>query len=219
MIAAVRVLTLVGLVSSLALLAATPLLGQQPGPVVTPTPETLAEPGASPEQAVADGPVSPGGAFLRSAIVPGWGHVATESYARGGFYATAQAASLWMLWQTMDRRALASEHRALERELVAARIQARGISSPDSIQIEVDRDPSVQNREALVESRDQQVEDWAALSIFLVLLGGADAFVAAHLSDYPDPLTFRALPVGADGVEIQVSLPLNRVPLPGLWGR
>jgi hypothetical protein len=119
----------------------------------------------------------------------------------------------------MDRRAQASEYRALERQLVAARIKAGGGSSPESIQTEVDRDPSVQNREALVEARDQQVEDWTALSIFLVLLGGVDAFVAAHLSDYPEPLTLRVLPVGADGVEIQVSLPMNRLPIPGLWGR
>jgi hypothetical protein len=216
---AFRVLLLLGLQYSLSLLATSSLLGQQPEPAAGPIPEMVSGPEDPSGQAVVDGYISPGGAFLRSVIVPGWGHVATGSYVRGGFYVAVQTASLWGLWQTMDRRAQASEYRALERQLVAARIKAGGGSSPESIQTEVDRDPSVQNREALVEARDQQVEDWTALSIFLVLLGGVDAFVAAHLSDYPEPLTLRVLPVGADGVEIQVSLPMNRLPIPGLWGR
>lgn len=191
------------------------LVAQQPDPDPGATPLVALPEALTPEPP--ETTTSPGGAFLRSVLVPGWGHVATESYARAGFYVTAQSATLWMLWQTLDRRALASESRALERQLVAKRIESGGLSNPDSIQIEVGRDPAVQQREALVESRDQQVEDWSALSIFLVLIGAVDAYVAAHLAEYPDPLTFRVLPVGRDRAEIQMSIPLNRIPLPGLW--
>ena len=170
----------------------------QPGPTIQPV--LVQETGA--------GVVSPGGAFLRSVLVPGWGHVATESYARGGFYVAAQSGSLWMLWQTLKRRSEAAEYVRLERAVSAARFEAAGMSNPDSILIAVDGDPAVQNREALVDARSQQVEDWSALSIFLVLLGAADAFVAAHLRDFPEPLSLQVLPQGTDRAEIRISLPL-----------
>ena len=162
-------------------------------------------------QDVSEPVITPGGAFLRSMLVPGWGHVATEAYARGGFYVAAQAGSLWMLLQTLGRRAESEAFRDLERNLVTARLQAEGLSDPTELIQEVDRDPSVLSREALVEARDGQVEDWAALSIFLVLLGATDAFVAAHLADYPEPLTLQVLPLGLGRAEFRFSIPTTRV--------
>ena len=153
--------------------------------------------------------ISPGGAFLRSALVPGWGHVATQAYGRGGFYVAVQTGSLWMLLQTLSRRAEAREFRALEGSLAEARLIAGGTTDPDSLMIAVDADPLVQGAEALVVARDQQVEDWSAISIFLALLGGTDAFVAAHLADYPEPLTFRAVPVGGGRTELRLSIPVG----------
>ena len=61
--------------------------------------------------------------------------------------------------------------------------------------------------EGLVQSREQQFEDWLALGIFTVLLSGADALVSSHLQDFPQ---VSAAPVGATGrMEVRVTLPLG----------
>ncbi len=169
------------------------------------------------EQAAQEGVITPGGAFLRSVLVPGWGHVATQAYGRAGFYVAAQTGSSWMLLQTLNRRAEATAFVDIERELAETRFIASGISDPDSIQLAVDDDPAVQGREALVGARDQQVEDWTALTIFLALLGATDAFVAAHLADYPEPLNYQVLPLGGGRTEVRFSIPIRNLPMP--WRR
>lgn len=156
-------------------------------------------------------PISPGGAFLRSALVPGWGHVAVGSYGRAGFYVTVQGGSAWMLLQTLSRRREAKTFLREERELARARLEASGVA-PEELDAAVDADPLVEDRKALLDSRNQQVEDWSALSIFLVLLGGADAFVAAHLSEYPEPLSIQVQPSERGGVELRLSVPLGGAP-------
>jgi hypothetical protein len=152
--------------------------------------------------------ISPGGAFFRSALVPGWGHVATGAYGRAGFYVAAEGASAWMLLQTLTRRREAKTFLREERQLARARLEASGVTDPQELDDGVDNDPLVQDRQTLLDSRNQQVEDWQALSIFLVLLGGADAFVAAHLADYPEPLSIQVQPNAAGAIELRLSLPL-----------
>ncbi len=49
----------------------------------------------------------------------------------------------------------------------------------------------------------QEVQDWLVLWIFNHLFAGAEAYVSAHLQDFPGELKVRALPNG-----IGVSLPL-----------
>lgn len=172
--------------------------------------------------------VTPGGAFLRSTLFPGWGHAATNSYGRAGFYVATQAGSLWMLVQTVAR------HSAAERALgIAKRVaRERAIASidavprppddsddqaawdayleyEDAIDFAVEADPEVEERSARMESRDQQIEDWAAMSIFLVLLGATDAFVAAHLADYPEPLALGVGPGRFGGAELSFSVPVG----------
>ena len=181
----------------------------------TPTIEDPADlsPDQAPAQDVATG-ITPGGAFLRSLLVPGWGHVATDAYARAGFYVTAQSASLWMLLQTIERRGDARDFLELERDLVRARLQASGPVPPDSIaslNAAIEADPEVEKRQELVDARDNQVEDWSALSIFLVLLGATDAFVAAHLADFPEPLSFDVIPRGS-GAELRFTVPIGASP-------
>jgi hypothetical protein len=52
-------------------------------------------------------------------------------------------------------------------------------------------------------SKRQQVQDWVVLWVFNHLFSGAEAFVSAHLQDFPKELKVRAFPGG-----IGVSLPL-----------
>jgi len=50
----------------------------------------------------------------------------------------------------------------------------------------------------------QQVQDWVVLWIFNHLFAGADAFVSAHLQDFPKGLKLR---VGPGGVSVSVPVP------------
>ena len=52
-------------------------------------------------------------------------------------------------------------------------------------------------------AKRQEVQDWLVLWIFNHLFAGADAFVSAHLTDFPRELEVRALPHG-----VGISLPV-----------
>jgi len=179
--------------------------------------QTLPGPAASPAQSefaeVADtDAITPRGAMIRSMILPGWGHVATESFGRGTFYVAAQGGSYLMLWQSLQRKREAQSFGRRERALAAERFRISGVPA-DSIAVAVDQDPAVRGWEGLASSRGEQVEDWVALSIFLTLLGAADAYVAAHLMDYPAPLTFQVVPRGAgQGVDLGFRVPTGTRP-------
>lgn len=54
-------------------------------------------------------------------------------------------------------------------------------------------------------SKRQEVQDWAVLWVFNHLFSGAEAFVSAHLIDFPKDLKLQALPGG-----VGVSIPLGR---------
>jgi len=58
-----------------------------------------------------------------------------------------------------------------------------------------------------VSSKRQEVQDWAVLWVFNHLFSGAEAFVSAHLIDFPKDLKLQAVPGG-----IGVSMPLGRGP-------
>ncbi len=154
--------------------------------------------------------VSPRGAFLRSVLVPGWGHAAAGSYTRGGFYLVGQGMTTWMLFKSNARLDQARRQALVTEREAEARIVAGGATDPDSISALLDGDEAVLGARDLVGLRSQQWEDWLALGIFLVILGGADAFVSTHLADFPLPLTVET---GAEGiVEIGVSVPVGGRP-------
>jgi hypothetical protein len=56
-----------------------------------------------------------------------------------------------------------------------------------------------------VAPKRQQVQDWLVLWIFNHLFAGAEAFVSAHLQDFPKDLKLQAVPGG-----IGLSLPVPR---------
>jgi hypothetical protein len=58
-----------------------------------------------------------------------------------------------------------------------------------------------------LEDKRQQREDWAAILVFNHLMSGLEAYVSAHLYDFPGDLEMRALPGGGRG--IGVTLPLG----------
>lgn len=167
----------------------------------------------TPSQEPADtaGPsVSPGGAFLRSLVVPGWGHAAVGSYTRAGFYFTTSAATGWMLFKTARSLDAAQTRRDLLEAEGRARLETQGVADPDSLAALLDEDPRIGSVRGLVEARSQQMEDWTAFGIFWLLLNGADAFVSAHLSGFPEPVEIDVRSGGPDGrSELRISVPLG----------
>ena len=164
---------------------------------------------------------SPGGAFLRSVLVPGWGQAAYGAYFRGGIYFGAEAGSWFMLLKT---RAKLGEARNLERwrvrvardsalAMIAANdsLAAHYAERPDeleaAVRLAVEDDAGVVSIRNLVDARKEQREDWLVLTLFWMLASGIDAFVNAHLSDFPARVNAQPRPDG--GVDLGITLPIG----------
>jgi hypothetical protein len=150
-------------------------------------------------------PPSPGGAFLRSLAIPGWGQAASGSPNRGAFYFTLESTSMWMILKTSKMLGSARNVVALRELEAELRLMSEGVD-PSDIPAQVDSDPAVLDARRLEESRAQQREDWFAVALFFLFLGGADAFVAAHLADFPEPLEVQMRALPDMGVEVGFSL-------------
>ena len=174
----------VGLALALWLAPAASVLAQDPG-AAPPPPEA----GAAPSDTVnARRSYNAGGAFLRSLLVPGWGQAAVGSPNRGGFYFAVEGISAWMILKTSRIQGDAERILDLRRAEAEARIVAEGETDPFRIERLVEDDEVVEEATELFELRTQQKEDWIAFALFMLFLGGADAFVAAHLADFPEAL-------------------------------
>lgn len=99
-------------------------------------------------------PISAGGAFLRSLVIPGWAQAELGAETRGAFYFLAESFSLFMVARTQLRL----EH--------AMRTEPK--DSP------------------LIDSRQQQKEDWIALAVFWAFFSAADGWISVHLFGFDD---------------------------------
>jgi hypothetical protein len=151
---------------------------------------------------------SPLGAFLRAIAVPSWGHASIGSYQRGAFYLAAEGGTAWMLWKTSARRSSAREILSARETVVRAELISEGVPE-EELEAAVEADPRVVNAQTLVEAREGQFEDWLAMGIFLVLLSGADAFVSAHLQDFPETLNVEVGTTPGGGVSVGARIPLG----------
>jgi hypothetical protein len=97
---------------------------------------------------------------------------------------------------------------AFYRSLAQDTMLARILSDPDSFQQRVDDAETIVDIRNLIGSREEQRQDWIAYTLFVTLASGVDAFVAAHLADFPATITTRTAPDG--GMRIQVGVPLPR---------
>jgi len=151
--------------------------------------------------------LSPAGAFLRGAVIPGWGHAASGSMTRGAFYFGFEVLTGWMVFKTARRLRVAREQVAVWEERVTAQLERQGVTDPDEVETELGRNEQVASLRGLVDAREEQREDWVAVGIFALLMSGVDAFVSAHLQDFPDPLTVEGDPGGT--VELTIRVPLG----------
>lgn len=190
------------LVALVVLLAAPFAAASQVAPVgpVAPTPEVAPSPLG----------ISPGRAFLRALLIPGWGHAAIGSYGRGGFYFTAQAATVYTALRARRRIGEAQDRVRFQEQNIRAQLAAEGITDAEAIQTRLDEDGTLGDLNNLLDSRQEQQEDLVALSLFLILISGVDAYVSAHLARFPEPLDVGVTPTETGGVEVGVSIPIGR---------
>jgi hypothetical protein len=165
------------------------------------------------EQPVAQMPlrplgVSPTGAFLRSALVPGWGHAAIGAYGRGGFYIALESVTAYTFLRTRRRLSEARERAAFREGTVRADLAREGITEPQEIEDRLSEDETLNSFQDLVDSREGQQEDLVAFGLFLIFLSGADAYVSAHLARFPAPIELQVSPVGSGRAEVAISIPL-----------
>jgi len=187
-------------------LAPNPTNGQIPDSVqVAAGPRAAPDTVSQPTDSI--GQITPGGAFLRSTLVPGWGHTKVGAHGRGAFYFTVEAVNAFVFLKTRSRLSKAKDRRALWESVVTARLQAQGVEDPEELETSLAEDPMVEDLRGLEEARSEQLEDWMALGIFFLFLGGADAFVSAHLASFPAPVEIEATPAG--GLEIGFSVPVG----------
>ena len=151
--------------------------------------------------------VTPRGAFIRSALIPGWGHARAGAFGRGAFYVGVESVTAFMIFKTQTRVGRARDRRVLMEEVVTARLVAAGQTGLTAIEAALADDPVVEDLRSLEDVRSEQLEDWIALGIFFLMLGGADAYVSAHLADAPAALEIGGAPGG--GVGVGVSIPVN----------
>lgn len=163
--------------------------------------------------------ITPRSALIRSLIVPGWGQASTGSYLRGGVYFATQMGSWFMLLKTMARL---GEARSIERQRVAnvrreLLIQAqqdtalqRRYEDPEQLAADIAEDERVVHVRKLIGAREEQREDWIAQVIFWTFASAVDAFVGAHLADFPAGIA--AEPREGGGVELRLSVPAGGKP-------
>jgi len=144
----------VGLGILLVALAACPLLAQDTIPQSTP--DSLRR-------------IKPISAFLRSALIPGWGQAVTHRWVTGAAFVAWEGTCIMMMKKAQGEldhiRAVGANHATGKR---------------------------------------QEKEDWLTLLVFNHLFSGAEAFVSAHLQDFPEDLHFRVSP---HGVSVSFALP------------
>jgi hypothetical protein len=115
-----------------------------------------------------------------------------------------------MLVRTRTRLADARRLRDVREDVVRTLLEIRGVTDPVEIEAALADDERVAQARGLIEARQQQFEDWMALGIFMVLLSGADAFVSAHLQDFPSPVQLEVRSGVDGGVEVGARVPLPR---------
>jgi hypothetical protein len=190
-------------------------------PARPPADTARAEPPFSPADTVAAAlsgrTLTPGRAFVRSLLVPGWGQFSQGAKVRGSVYASLQGASAFMLVKTQlkinDARDQVETLRGLAIDSMRADAAERQdtalirkLADPDTARIRADSTAAVADKQSLTDARKRQREDWIAQAIFFTLASGVDAFVGAHLSDFPG--TVSAQPLRHGGVRIDWSVPL-----------
>ena len=159
---------------------------------------------------------TPRAAFIRGMLVPGWGHAYLGENRRATVYASLQGASWFMLVKTAlklgdirerDESLTDLAQDSLADAMAADTALARQLTAdPDAYEAALLTYPGLQNARNLVSSREQQRQDWIVYTAVFTFIAAVDAYVTAHLKDFPADLSTSRASDG--GVSIGVSLPV-----------
>lgn len=127
-------------------------------------------------------PLSPGRAFLMSALFPGLAQSRLEKATSGAFFAGIEMAAIAML------RRSANDVREVRRQGTDT-IPGNFSVAPGTGALTPSGALPPRFEASMERSRKLHVEDWTAALVFNHLIAGADAFVAAQLWDVPTQVT------------------------------
>lgn len=134
--------------------------------------------------------LTPGGAFLRSAILPGWGQLAQGERVTAVLFGLFEAVTVSQTVRAYSQVSSARDSLARLPRPSQVSAAARSQALTDSVA-----------QDSVVRSATRSREDWLVLLVFNHLLSGLESFIAAHLGDFPSDLRIRVTPrgVGAYG--------------------
>jgi hypothetical protein len=159
---------------------------------------------------------SPRNAFLRAMVVPGWGHFGIGEYRRGAVYLGIQATSWAMLAKSINRldeaRDMAGMLERAGRDSLALAMAAdtalaRELSDPLRYERELAEYPGLQGFRDLANARRRHRQDWIVYTTVFTFAAAIDAYVTAHLKDFPEGITVA--PAADGGVRLGLQLPLG----------
>jgi TM2 domain-containing membrane protein YozV len=190
-------------------ISAVPVAAQHEAPPDTLTPVVAPIPPEGP---------APRGAFLRALVVPGWGHFYMGENRRGIIYASLQGTSWFMLGKTIGRLGDAREE---ERGIAALAIDSLATAmsqdtalarrlgeDPDAYERALETYPGLTGMRGLVTARERHRQDWIVYTLVLTFASAIDAYVTAHLADFPAEVT--ASRSADNGVSVGVRVPVGR---------
>lgn len=161
--------------------------------------------------------ISPRAAFIRSMLIPGWGQFSVGAEKRAVVFIGLQSASWFMLIKTLkkigDARDIESERIGFVSDTLHALMardtaQARLLGDPIEFQRRIDEDTTVTGIRNVLNARKEQRQDWVTFTIFITMASAADAFVAAHLADFPGRISAEPRANGA--LQFKMTMPAPR---------
>lgn len=159
----------------------------------------------------------PRNAFTKALLVPGWGHFSLGETRRGLVYVGLQGTSWAMLTKTIhglnevrnvDRSLTALATDSLAVAMAADTALARELESPAAYEAALLTYPGLQDARALARSRQRHRQDWIVYTVVFTFAAAVDAYVTAHLSDFPAEITGGRST--DNGVSVGVRLPAGR---------
>ncbi len=164
---------------------------------------------------------SPAGALVRSFVLPGWGQLHVGSSGRGLVYLAVHGVDTYMLVKTFRRLSDTRERRddaisaardSIEMVALTDTVLQRVLEeNPDTLDALAAADPEAARLTRLSSARREQREDWMVWAGFWMVASGIDAFVAAHLADFPAEVDVQ--PVRRSGeslLQLGLRVPVGR---------
>jgi hypothetical protein len=110
----------------------------------------------------------------------------------------------------IESRRVGQAKDSLRMRMAGDTAEQRRLSDPAVFNAAVDSTPGVVRIRRLINSRENQRQDWITYTLVLTLASGVDAYVAAHLSTFPGRV--QAEPRSTGGVNLKLIFPVGRKP-------